>query len=74
MIVYTKTCLPCTHRQQWRDLKQFARQRGVTIEQRRITHKPEWQLEAESYGVALPFIVNGDQVISLNEPLERLEK
>lgn len=73
MIVYTKTCLPCTHRKKFNELKKYARDRGEVLEQRRITHNPEWKIEADRYDVALPFIVYGKQALSLNEPLERLE-
>ncbi len=74
MIVYTRTCLPCTHAKQWRNLKAYAQKRGIEIEQRRVTRNPEWKAEAEQYEIPLPFIVNGKQALSLNEPLERLEE
>jgi len=74
MIVYTRTCLPCTHKQQWHALRKFARERGIQIEQRRVTHNPEWMSQAEKYGINLPFIVNGKQALSLSKALELLEE
>jgi hypothetical protein len=74
MIVYTKTCLPCTHRQQWRDLRQIARRKSIPLEVRRITYNPVWKSEAEKYERDLPFIVNEGKVLSLSEALEGLKK
>ena len=74
MIVYTKSCLPCTHAKQWRNLKAYTQENGLEIEQRRVTRNPEWKAEAEQYGIDLPFVVHNGVALSLNEPLERLEE
>lgn len=72
MIVYTTSCLPCTHKRKWRELKQFAREHSMQIEERRVTRNPEWRAEAEQYEIDMPFIVHDKVALSLSEPLEGL--
>ena len=67
MIIYTRTCPACTHSQLWRNLKRYALEHGLSIEERRVTRNPAWAEEAKRYGVELPFVVNGNEVKKLNE-------
>lgn len=72
MIIYTRSCLACTNKPLWKKLKQFAQENHLEIQERRVGLKKEWKQEAESYGVELPFAVNGSRALNLNEPLEGL--
>lgn len=71
MIIYSKTCLPCSHKDLWKKVKRFARENNLLIEVRR-TNRPEYKKEADQYSVAIPFAVNGEIAVSLNEELEKL--
>lgn len=72
LIIYTKRCLACTDKPTWKKVKEFAASNGFSIEERRINLKKEWQEQAESYGVSLPFAVSGKIALSLTEDLEIL--
>lgn len=72
MIVYTKSCLPCSHKRSWRELREYARENGLDIEQRRVDRNSDWRAEAEQYEIELPFIVSGGVALKLGEPLGRL--
>lgn len=72
MIVYTRSCLACTHKQLWRKLTAFTQANNLPLEERRVGLKKQWQEEADRYDVELPFAVNGKVALNLNEPLEKL--
>lgn len=74
IIVYTDRCLKCTERQQWNRLRRLALSRGVKLQERRTDVNEVWLHEAEQYEISMPFIVNGKQAISFNEPLDKLEE
>lgn len=71
MIIYSKTCLPCSHKSLWKKVKAFARDNSLLIEVRR-TNRPEFKEQADEYGVEVPFAVNGRVALSLTEDLEKL--
>lgn len=71
MIVYSKTCLPCTNKLLWKKLKTFARENGLFIETRR-TNRPEYQAEADAYEIEQPFVVHEKAALSLTEDLNKL--
>lgn len=72
MIIYSRRCIACTDKPLWKKLKAFAQENDLTLEERRVGLKKEWQDQADTYGVELPFAVNGKIALNLNEELEKL--
>ena len=72
LVIYTRKCLACTNKPLWKNIKQFAKLHDLTIQENRVTKNESLQQKADSYEIALPFVVLGGVALSLNEPLERL--
>lgn len=75
MIVYTNSCLACTHKKSWKQLKDFAQKNKLTIDERRITFSKDWRREAKelstAHNVSLPFIQYKGKVVELKD-MDRL--
>ena len=74
MIIYSEKCMACTHKQQWRNIRQLARKRGENIVERRAIRGSVWAEEAGRYNFPMPFMVIGDKAVDINKPLDELEK
>lgn len=72
LIIYTTHCLACKNKAAWKKIKTFARDHNLTIEERRITKRLEWKLEAEQIGVHMPFVQLNGVSLNVNEDLEKL--
>ena len=57
MIVYTAHCLACSNKPLNRKLTEYAIQNKVKYEIRRTNLSKVFKEEADSYGIALPFVV-----------------
>jgi hypothetical protein len=72
MIVYDNVCTPCVRKQEWRDLRSFAREHKLELARVDIKKQPQHKEKALQYGIDLPFVVHGNVALSLSEPLEGL--
>lgn len=72
MILYDNVCTPCVRKQEWRQLRKFARDNDLPLTRIDVRKNPKHKEEAQQYEIDLPFVVNGDVALSLSEPLERL--
>lgn len=72
LIVYSKSCLACTNKALWKQIKSYAARKNVAVEQRRVNIRSKWKDEADSYGVGLPFSVLNGKVVSHSELTEEL--
>lgn len=77
LVIYSNTCLPCSHKQELKIIKQFASDRNIHVIDRRVVLKKEWQEEAHKVsGLELPFLYNqetGRSIPIKNLSLETLE-
>lgn len=67
ILIYTKHCLSCTDKAKWRQLKAFALNNHLKLEERRIGRKKDWAEQAEQYEIEPPFVVYKGTTISLGE-------
>jgi len=72
IIVYSKSCFCGKNRVLLQRVKEYARLKGLKIEERRVGLNKAWAQEAESIGTELPFMRYGDYAINLNEPFEEI--
>jgi len=72
MILYDNACTPCVRKQEWRNLRHFAREHKLELTRVDIRKQPQYEDDAMKYGIALPFVVHKNIALSLSEPLEGL--
>jgi hypothetical protein len=72
MIVYDNRCTPCARKQQWRELRNFARLHKLPLQRFDISKDINARERAAQYDVDVPFVVHDKTALKLGEPWERL--
>lgn len=57
MIVYSNSCLACTNKPLWRQLRQYAHRNRLKLEERRTDTDLAYREETNHYSLHEPFVV-----------------
>ena len=64
--VFSSSCLPCTHKALWKQLKAKAAEKRMLLERRDVRKDPIARHEADVvYGMATPFVVSDGIAMSV---------
>lgn len=71
MIVYTKHCLPCTHKAESKALTRLAHEHKLDYEVRQVTYSKEWQTQAANlakyHKVEYPFVHHDGKAVHISD-------
>lgn len=66
--VYASSCLPCTHKSLWKQLKAKAAEKRLLLQRKDIRKDPQAKHDADKlYGRATPFVVLDGKDMNVEE-------
>lgn len=78
LIIYANSCIPCTHRHDFKLVKKFAKTNNLNVTVRRVAISKDWQEEAQRRSdIDLPYVYNsqnGSSVRLKGVSLEELSR